>query len=241
MYNQRRPGQHGVSGQWHSLTQVPNTYQRAACPGPGRTGGRPWCKIYGHTAPAGHHHRSGSTHPLTASSLPPWLCASWFSSWLFCPFPLKRGMLRSRMKKKHNSLKRIRQTQVVIKKQTTKRGPKSKAGVISAYPPGEKELCLHRVLHHQPHPEETKHRLCGSLQQERTPDLVAHASQGRLGETANLAAVKGSAAIVQNASPTGGTGPAQVASASELPTMITGFSGYKRVPPNSCPSQKVGT
>ena len=102
---------------------VLDTYQRAACPNRGRIGGRPWYRTCGHTAPAAHHHHSGSTHPLTAVFLHPWLCAFWFSSWPFYPFPLMKGMLMSRIK--HSSHKI--QTEAVIKRQTTqmpkKQGP----------------------------------------------------------------------------------------------------------------------
>lgn len=74
------------------------THRRAVCPGPGRTGGRPWCRTCGHTAQAGPRRHIGNTHPQTSSSLPLLFYAAWLFSWSFCPSPLKKGMLRSRIK-----------------------------------------------------------------------------------------------------------------------------------------------
>lgn len=61
------------------------THRRAACAGPGRPGGRPWRRPCGRTAPAGPRRRSGSTRPLTPSSLPRGAAAAGSSSWSSCP------------------------------------------------------------------------------------------------------------------------------------------------------------
>lgn len=63
------------------------THRRAACPGPGRAGGRPWCSTCGHRAPAGRRRRSGSTRPPKASSLRPLCGASGPSSCSSCSSP----------------------------------------------------------------------------------------------------------------------------------------------------------
>lgn len=74
------------------------THRRAACPGPGRTGGRPWCRTCGRTAPAARRRRSGNTRPPTASSLRLWSGASGLSSWSSCPCPRKTAPRRSGVK-----------------------------------------------------------------------------------------------------------------------------------------------
>ena len=80
----------------------PPTHRRAACPSPGRAGGRPWCRTCGRTAPAGRRHRSGSTRPRTASS-PRLSCgASWPSSWSSCPSPPRTRLLTSATGKQHS-------------------------------------------------------------------------------------------------------------------------------------------
>ena len=73
----------------------PPTHRRAACPSPGRAGGRPWCRTCGRTAPAGRRRRSGSIRPRTASSPRPSCGASGPSSWSSCPSPPRTGVLTS--------------------------------------------------------------------------------------------------------------------------------------------------
>lgn len=79
------------------------THRRAACPGPGRAGGRPWCRTCGRTAPAGRRRRSGSTRPPTACPRPG-LGAAGSSSWPSCPCPRRRGTLRPGIRERQSRM-----------------------------------------------------------------------------------------------------------------------------------------
>lgn len=81
----------------------PGTHRRAACPGPGTTGGKPWCRTCGRTGPAGPRRRSGSTRPPTPSSPRPWLCAVCSSSWPSCPSPPRTATWRSRRERQRHA------------------------------------------------------------------------------------------------------------------------------------------
>lgn len=89
---------------------VGGTHRKAACPGPGRAGGRPWCRTCGRTAPAGRRRRSGSTRPLTACP-PRGLGAAGSSSWPSCPCPRRRGTPRPGIRERQSHTGRTRRSQ----------------------------------------------------------------------------------------------------------------------------------